>query len=224
MLIILDFSNFGAYSAKSAREWLSVLRVAHTWGFASIHRLALSHLEHLVSPIDKLVCARNLGAPCEWAIDAYTQLCVRDSALSLEECRTLGFEEIACVHDAWRAVAKGQRDVRAVVEEKLRAHGLLTGKVEVPAATSPLPDPCSQVVVAPANPDAYGPSSPVYNSLLYGTCTGSSQPYLDIRDDSNHIVEGYPSSDHAFVLQGWPGPSLKLDGHKVKLPRTSMMP
>ena len=82
-------SNFGADAERSVDEWISILRISHRWEFSSIHALALRNLKPVASPVDKIVCARTLGAE-EWLVGAYTALCTRVEPLTLDEGLRLG--------------------------------------------------------------------------------------------------------------------------------------
>lgn len=74
-------------------EWSSVLDLAAKWKFESIKALAIEKLAGLASPIDKIVLGRMHNIT-EWLIDAYKAVCEQPSALTLEEARKLGMEDV----------------------------------------------------------------------------------------------------------------------------------
>jgi hypothetical protein len=74
-------------------EWTSILDLAAKWKFQSIKALALKQLLPIISPIDKLVLGRRHGIT-GWLPDAYSAICGRKDALTLEEGLRLGMEDV----------------------------------------------------------------------------------------------------------------------------------
>ena len=64
-------------------EWTSVLALATKWEFDAHRALA----------IDRIVLARTYDIP-NWLDEEYYRLCVREEALTLEEGRRLGMEDV----------------------------------------------------------------------------------------------------------------------------------
>ncbi|KZP25201.1 hypothetical protein FIBSPDRAFT_734545 [Athelia psychrophila] len=92
-LSILYPSSFGLYSASTADEWSSILPLADKWIFESIRVLAIAQLAPIASPIDKIVLGRRYGVN-EWLPGAYGTVCVRPTALTLDEGRRLGIDDV----------------------------------------------------------------------------------------------------------------------------------
>jgi hypothetical protein len=85
--------KFGVYAATNVDDWSSVLDLASKWKFESIKALAIERLAALASPIDKIVLGRRHEIT-EWLVDAYTAVCERSSALTLEEAKRLGLDDV----------------------------------------------------------------------------------------------------------------------------------
>ncbi|PCH35702.1 hypothetical protein WOLCODRAFT_50933, partial [Wolfiporia cocos MD-104 SS10] len=84
---------FGAYRAKTADEWASILDMATRWDFEDIRKLAIRELQKLnISAVDKIVLARAHDIHGRWAVDAYLVLCERPDPLTIPEARRLGLE------------------------------------------------------------------------------------------------------------------------------------
>ncbi|KZP25198.1 hypothetical protein FIBSPDRAFT_673074, partial [Athelia psychrophila] len=92
-LSILYPSSFGLFSASTVDEWSRILRLADKWSFESIRALAITQLAPIASPIDKIVLGRRYGVN-EWLPDAYETVCVRPAALTLDEGRRLGVDDV----------------------------------------------------------------------------------------------------------------------------------
>lgn len=118
------FRDFRRPAASTAEEWLCILRVAHRWEFRSICELALENLSPIASLVDKIVCARTLGGPLDWIGSSYATLCQRDEAITSEEGRRLGIDEVLCIYDVWRSTvrlnASSPQDVMKIIREKSR--------------------------------------------------------------------------------------------------------
>ena len=74
-------------------EWTSVLALATKWEFDAHRALAIDRLSRLGTPIDRIVLARTYDIP-NWLDEEYYRLCVREEALTLEEGRRLGMEDV----------------------------------------------------------------------------------------------------------------------------------
>jgi hypothetical protein len=72
-------------------EWISVLRVAHRFGFAAIRALAIEQLAPITTAVDRIVLAREFGVR-EWLKPAYVEVCTSAALLEDEDADRLGFE------------------------------------------------------------------------------------------------------------------------------------
>jgi len=86
-------AQIGVYSATTVEEWTSVLDLAAKWKFESIRTFATTQLASLASPIDKIVLGRRHNI-LNWLPDAYQAVCERPDALTLEEAKLLGMEDV----------------------------------------------------------------------------------------------------------------------------------
>lgn len=71
---------------------MSVLHIAHSWGFASIQRLAARKLHPLASEVDHIICGHAYNLP-DWLLPAYIDVCTRAEWLTLDEGRRLGVDD-----------------------------------------------------------------------------------------------------------------------------------
>jgi hypothetical protein len=97
----------------SGWKWISVLKVAHRFDFASVRALAVRQLTPLTTPVDKIVLAREYGVR-EWLEGAYRDVCVSPSLPSDAET----FKKIARARDTLSMFAPtADYDVRRVVQD-----------------------------------------------------------------------------------------------------------
>ncbi|KZP29666.1 hypothetical protein FIBSPDRAFT_815741 [Athelia psychrophila] len=92
-LSILYPTSFGVYPASTVEEWSGILHLADKWSFLSIRALAIAQIAPIASPIDKIVFGRLYGVN-EWLVSAYHAVCTRPDALTLEEGRRLGVDDV----------------------------------------------------------------------------------------------------------------------------------
>ncbi|KAI0060608.1 hypothetical protein BV25DRAFT_1917681 [Artomyces pyxidatus] len=121
-LSILYPLNFDtpSVSSESVETWSAVLRLATKWGFASIRRLAVRHLDAIAPPLDMLTLGRECTVE-EWIVTAVTALCERPEPVSLDEARRMTLEEVITITSTREAVRKldtaiGQGDILRRVE------------------------------------------------------------------------------------------------------------
>jgi hypothetical protein len=71
---------------------MSVLDLAHMWGFERIRKVATDHISiGSMDPFQKVLLAHKYEIS-EWYEDVYTGLAMRANTMSVEEARTVGFE------------------------------------------------------------------------------------------------------------------------------------
>ncbi|KAI0640072.1 hypothetical protein C8Q77DRAFT_1214404 [Trametes polyzona] len=110
-------------------EWTSVLRLAHMYEFEGHRTLAIERLKTLATPIDRILLAREYLID-GWLEDAYTELCMREEPLTLDEGVRLGVEDVVRLADirqsvraTYRIVPKEQH-IRTLVRYQLSTRGL----------------------------------------------------------------------------------------------------
>ena len=86
-------SDFGVFTATTVEEWISILSIAAKFNFKSIKALAIKYLAPIASPIDKVVYGRKFEID-DWLLPAYNAICGRQDALTLEEGRRLGVDDV----------------------------------------------------------------------------------------------------------------------------------
>lgn len=72
---------------------VSILHLADKWSFQSIKTLAIAKIAPIASSMDKIVIGRQYAVTA-WLTNAYQAVCVRPDALTLEEGRRLGIDDI----------------------------------------------------------------------------------------------------------------------------------
>ncbi|KAF5365925.1 hypothetical protein D9758_006684 [Tetrapyrgos nigripes] len=91
LLSILYPLDFLEYEMKTVEEWTSILDLASRWDFSSLCRLAVNNLYTITSAADKIYLG-HMYEVTEWLVPAYTELCVRQEPLTLQEGRRLGVD------------------------------------------------------------------------------------------------------------------------------------
>jgi hypothetical protein len=99
--------NFNTPPLSTVDELASALRIAHNWGFASIHTLMSHSLFSVASSIDKVVFGHEFGLD-EWLLDAYVDLCTRDEGLSLQQAERLGLSDVVKIWNLRQAIWRGE--------------------------------------------------------------------------------------------------------------------
>jgi len=80
-------------------EWTSVLKLSTLWGFRELRQRALDALVQMpIHPADKVVLAREYDVE-RWLVDGYMELVKRDTGLSSEEKKKLGYESSLRVYE-----------------------------------------------------------------------------------------------------------------------------
>jgi hypothetical protein len=118
--LIFSRSDVCRRDLSSAADWMSVLRLATRWNFASFRTLALQNLEPISSPLQKLLLARELDIS-HWLLPALVAMCLREEPLSLGEMRLLPLEDahlIFTIHERVQTarVAATVEDVSAHIQ------------------------------------------------------------------------------------------------------------
>lgn len=84
-------------------EWTSVLAVSSRWDFEVYRTIAQEKLSQLASPIQRILLSRQFDVK-EWLVPAFLELCVREEALTLEEGKILGMENVILLADVRQAI------------------------------------------------------------------------------------------------------------------------
>jgi hypothetical protein len=90
---LLPLRSFDTHKPHTPEEWTSVLHLSTRWEFDSVRRIAIRELERYpLSPIDKIRLSREFDIATPWTLKAYTELCERPEALSVQEALSLGLQ------------------------------------------------------------------------------------------------------------------------------------
>lgn len=116
-------------------KWISILRVAHRIGFASMRAFAVKHLSNITTAVDRIVLAHEFGVD-DWIKSAYVEVCKAPQFISEEDIDRLGFElfrKIARVRDMLKDFivpsnspfgmpSPPEPDAAAIVEDVFQLH------------------------------------------------------------------------------------------------------
>ncbi|CDO73446.1 hypothetical protein BN946_scf185013.g81 [Trametes cinnabarina] len=81
---------------STLEDWASVLRITHLYDFEEHRKLAITHVEQLAGPIDRIILAREYDIPA-WLEPAYCALVIREESLTLEEGTRLGMADVILI-------------------------------------------------------------------------------------------------------------------------------
>ena len=91
--------------------------LAAQWNFQSIKTLAVNHLSAIASLVDKIVLGRRYDI-IEWLENAYTAVCWRDEALTIQEGKLLGVEDVVKI----AAVRQGKNSSSFIPGSQMNAY------------------------------------------------------------------------------------------------------
>ncbi|KAF8963593.1 hypothetical protein BDZ97DRAFT_1758440 [Flammula alnicola] len=92
-LMVLYPIDFLLSELNSPEEWVSVLKIATQWEFASIRRLSIDCLSKNLATADRVAIGKCYDVQ-QWLVPAYTDLCIREQPLGLNEGQKLGMEDV----------------------------------------------------------------------------------------------------------------------------------
>ncbi|KAI0030325.1 hypothetical protein K488DRAFT_87895 [Vararia minispora EC-137] len=95
-LCVLFPKDFAHGDLSTQSQWIAVLKLATRWSFQSIRDLAITKLDSIVSPIDRLELARTYEIRA-WVDIALEDLCKRQQSPSLPDIRRMAHTDIALV-------------------------------------------------------------------------------------------------------------------------------
>ncbi|KAF8340976.1 hypothetical protein F5887DRAFT_426338 [Amanita rubescens] len=144
---------------RTSEEWISILKLASKWEFQSLQKRAISELDSIATPIEKVVLGREYDIP-ELRLPAYVDLCNSIVPLTEEDGERLGLQDVIKIYRV-RQELWGQ-DINPVSSEdilaKVRAQFL-------PLRPSPPPSRINaslppQIPVRPPSPPSFDLSPP----------------------------------------------------------------
>ncbi|KAJ2921896.1 hypothetical protein H1R20_g15196, partial [Candolleomyces eurysporus] len=94
--------SYSIYDAPIS-SWFSILKLAHRWDFPVVKDFALRELkrrEREVSLVKRIRLYHDYGAPPEYLVPLYGELCARDLTPTEDEAVELGFEQMYRVFKA----------------------------------------------------------------------------------------------------------------------------
>ncbi|TFY75991.1 hypothetical protein EWM64_g8020 [Hericium alpestre] len=165
LLCILYPLKFNECEIQTVEEWSSILRLATQWSFSSIRELAISHLDSIASPIDKIVLGRTYRDRGDaWLVPAFVDMCQRAQPLTRAEGHRLDIDDtvlVAFLRESLSACPTRPTadEIYTGVEACLRSpdiadHGLIPLEIFTPAgATTPNLESSEETTLA-AEPEA----------------------------------------------------------------------
>ena len=97
--ILLDdvYRELMIEEARSSEEWASILELASKWEFQSLCKRAISELDSLATPIEKVILGRKYDIP-ELCLPAYADLCQSTVPLTEEDGERLGLHDVIKIY------------------------------------------------------------------------------------------------------------------------------
>ncbi|KAG9022360.1 hypothetical protein FS837_006425, partial [Tulasnella sp. UAMH 9824] len=94
---IMNCRRFDAEPTLSTKQWSEALQLATTWGFATLRKFIIEHLDSLLNdPLGRIELADQCDIK-EWLHPAYAKLCAQGTPLTVKEGRVLGLERFAAL-------------------------------------------------------------------------------------------------------------------------------
>ncbi|KAF9445071.1 hypothetical protein P691DRAFT_710960 [Macrolepiota fuliginosa MF-IS2] len=121
-----------AYSAP-ASVWQTILTLSSQshWDFPKVHALALSHLENINLPlVDRITLYRDCSVSIEHLIPLYTELCLREEPIVLEEAVRLGWELSNLVYRVRERLLRGGGMGGAILDLSSAVEGVAQDQVQ----------------------------------------------------------------------------------------------
>lgn len=91
---VLYPEEFDMCNASTVEEWVSILKLASCWDFASIKQLAIDQMAPITSCIDMITLGRRFNIAW-WFSEGFTKLCSREEPLSDAEAARIGAHDTA---------------------------------------------------------------------------------------------------------------------------------
>jgi hypothetical protein len=109
-------------------QWTSILHLATKWRFDTMRHAAIHGLQDVSDPIEKIRLWQKYNIKNYWVLGAFTDACIREECLSIEEGRILGIENIvliAQVRERLRNCACRATDFESVTQLRDSAYDIL---------------------------------------------------------------------------------------------------
>ncbi|TFY83748.1 hypothetical protein EWM64_g254 [Hericium alpestre] len=161
LLCILYPLNFDECELKTVESFTAVLRLATKWSLSSIRKLAISRLEPIASPVDKVVLGRTYCVDA-WLLPGFIAICQRHQPLTRDEGRRLGVDDavlVACLRESVHVCStKPTTDGISTMVRTCLASPDIVDKGPIPIAVSKAPSAKGSRAATP--PDTKQPSPP----------------------------------------------------------------
>lgn len=124
-MLIKSDRKYSDYNA-SARDWFSIMHLAHMWQFENMSQVALKEYTALPnqSPVEKIVIGRKYSFPEADMLDLYVAICRRLEPLSVEEGNQVGLETLALIaqtREQLKSEFRTADEIRKVVRQNMIA-------------------------------------------------------------------------------------------------------
>src|SRR6266550_1803048 len=137
---------------RSSEEWISILKLASKWEFQSLQKRAISELDSIATPIEKVILGREYDIP-ELRLPAYVDLCKSIVPLTEEDGERLGLQDVIKIYRV-RQELWGQ-DINLVSSEDILAKvrtNFLPLRPSPPPPSRSYPSQPPQIPVRPPSP------------------------------------------------------------------------
>jgi len=152
---------------RSSEEWISILKLASKWEFQSLQKRAISELDSIATPIEKVVLGREYDIP-ELRLPAYIDLCKSLVPLTEDDGERLGLQDVIKIYRV-RQELWGQDTIPSCIPSenvlaKVRTHFLPLRPSPPPSRTNSSLPLSPQIPVRPPSPPLDLPPSPQLTS------------------------------------------------------------
>ncbi|KAF7968658.1 hypothetical protein HWV62_29737 [Athelia sp. TMB] len=149
--------KYGVLEPSTIDEWNTILDLADRWGFTQLRTLAIEQITPIASPVEIIVLGRRYSIDAvDWCrANAYSDLCLRPGALSLEEGNLLGMDDVIKIFTIRQEYSLGRSsEVQdPLTLEEIRRHFDLPNETKPPAlsssSTHDLPSGTAGIPLAP---------------------------------------------------------------------------
>jgi hypothetical protein len=188
--------------ARSSEEWASILELASKWEFQSLCKRAISELESLATPIEKVILGRKYDIP-ELCLPAYADLCQSTVPLTEEDGERLGLRDVIKIYcirqELWATPSISSEDLLEKVRTQFPS--------DRPPPASPSHSEREPIPLPPQTPSIRSSSPPIPH--------WQPAPQLPARTDTPQR----PKAEHAPIA-----PSNKVSKETDALNRLSVSP
>lgn len=210
---------------RSSEEWISILKLASKWEFQSLQKRAISEVDNIATPIEKVTLGRDYDIP-ELRLPAYVDLCKSIVPLTEEDGELLGLRDVIKIYRV-RQELWGQ-DINTISSEDILAKVRINFLPLCPSPPAPARSDSSPPVRLPSPPpaDRSDPSPPPQIPVRPPSpppLNWPPSPRLMARKDSPKPTKQEDLADKSEALEAaernrTPSPATSVEVHPITPP------